>query len=241
MVKLSGLGGLRPQIRAQRSARDARGGLNLQGACWGDGVFVSGIPQVAVTQNRRMRNTQLFCQLANPTSNVDGGGDRVFGDSVHDGKFVSISYRCQGRKRKEQSPLVSEVTPGCWQHFGMDRSTFRQRFTWACAQAWYDLAIRGNQTRLANLLGVKSQAISQWLTHDTFPATAHMVLIAEKLNVSLDWLFTGRGNPIPGDNLSDEEWALIRRWRAYSPAQKAKISGVVEEIPPRTDDCEKAA
>ena len=123
----------------------------------------------------------------------------------------------------------------------MEQTTFRHRFTWACSQAGYDLAVRGNQTRLARLLGVKSQAISQWLSQDTFPATAHMLLIAEKLKVSLDWLFTGRGNPIPGDNLSEEEWALICRWRTYSPSQKAKISGVVEEIPPRLDDCEEAA
>ena len=241
MERLGGPRWLRPQIRAQRGARDAGRGFYLKGAGGGDGVLVARVPQIAVTQNRRVRDPQLFRQLTDPASLGDSHCNRVFGNVVHDPKFVSIPYRCQARQQKDLRGLVSEVFPGCGQHAGMEQSTFSQRFRWACAQAGYDLNIRGNQTILAALLGVRSQAISQWMSLDTFPATAHMLKMAEILGVSLDWMFTGRGNPIPGDNLTEEEWALIRRWRAYSPVQKAKISGVVEEIPPRLDDCEEAA
>ena len=241
MERLGGPGGLRPEIRAQRSARDSGRGFDLNGAGRGDGVRVASVPQIAVAQNRRMRDTKLFRQLTNPASLGNGSRNRVFCSVAHGHKFVSTAYRCQARPRKDLLDLVSEVSPGCGQHAGMDQSTFSHRFRWACAQAGYDLDVRGNQTRLAAVLGVRSQAISQWMSLDTFPATAHMLKMAEIFGVSLDWLFTGRGNPIPGDNLTEEEWALIRRWRTYSPVQKAKISGVVEEIPPRLDDCEQAA
>lgn len=142
---------------------------------------------------------------------------------------------------KRSAGTVSDILASRDKDRLMDEEHFRFRFRWACAKAGYDLDTRGNQARLAKILGVKSQAISQWLSQSTFPATEKMILIAEKLRISLDWLFTGRGNPIPGTNLTEEEWALIQRWRAYSPSQQAKISSLVEEIPPRADDCAEAA
>jgi transcriptional regulator with XRE-family HTH domain len=118
---------------------------------------------------------------------------------------------------------------------------FKERFRWACARAGYSLDIKGNQRRLAGLLGVSSQAISQWLSQATYPAAEKMLLIAEKLHISLDWLLVGRGNPVPGDDLTEEEWALVRRWRAYSPQQQTILAGLVQEIPPRYDNHDQAA
>ena len=238
---MDGLRRLSPQIRAKFRPWDAGSRLDGHGAAWRDGVRFAGIPQIAPAQNSGMSHPEQGSQLANPARFGDGGGDRVFSGGVHDDKFVSIPYRCQEGRRKLPGGLVSDNLPPLGHLALMDADHFQDRFRWACAKAGYDLAVRGNQARLAVILGVKSQAISQWLGQSTFPATEKMILIAEKLRISLDWLFTGRGNPIPGTSLTEEEWALIHRWRAYSPSQQAKISGLVDEIPPRAEDCEKAA
>lgn len=59
----------------------------------------------------------------------------------------------------------------------------------------------GNKAHFANILGIKPQTINSWITRNTFDAE---LIYSKCVNVSADWLMTGRGemlrkNGIPTD------------------------------------------
>ncbi len=55
----------------------------------------------------------------------------------------------------------------------------------------------GSKTQFANILGVKPQTISSWITRNTFDTE---LIYAKCENISADWLITGNGNMIHSDN-----------------------------------------
>lgn len=63
---------------------------------------------------------------------------------------------------------------------------------------------RGWQQRIADELGVKNQAIGQWMRGETLPCSAMMLKISQRFSVSLDWLMLNRGVcSIPVDTVTD--------------------------------------
>lgn len=67
---------------------------------------------------------------------------------------------------------------------------------WAIGQrVMLALTTRGvSQSNLAKTLGVTRAAVGQWKSGDTSPSSDNLVRISEILNVSFEWLGTGRGN-----------------------------------------------
>ena len=55
-----------------------------------------------------------------------------------------------------------------------------------------------NQARLAEALNLTPTIISEYLHGNKLPSAAHGVEIATQLDVSYDWLMTGRGPQRPG-------------------------------------------
>ena len=55
----------------------------------------------------------------------------------------------------------------------------------------------GNKSEFARLLGVTPQAITTWIARDTFDTET---IYAKCVNINADWLLTGAGNMLKGEN-----------------------------------------
>ncbi len=67
---------------------------------------------------------------------------------------------------------------------------------------------RLSQQALADLIGVSRSALAQWETDMSRPSLDNLRKIAEILDVSFEWLATGRGNQyitVNDDEVSDDE------------------------------------
>ncbi|MBK6800470.1 MAG: helix-turn-helix domain-containing protein [Novosphingobium sp.] len=71
---------------------------------------------------------------------------------------------------------------------------FAERLRQATALAGFSDE-RGWQQRIAEELGVKNQAIGQWMRGETLPSTSMMLKIARRFGVTLDWLLLNRVDP----------------------------------------------
>lgn len=54
-----------------------------------------------------------------------------------------------------------------------------------------------SQEALAEMLNVSRQAVSKWEQGAVYPETEKLILLSEKLDVSLDYLLRGKAEPIP--------------------------------------------
>jgi transcriptional regulator with XRE-family HTH domain len=65
-------------------------------------------------------------------------------------------------------------------------------------------AAKLSQTQLATLTGVKRSAVAQWeRTECTTPSVEHLAQIAISTGVHFEWLATGRGPALPGEQEFD--------------------------------------
>lgn len=65
-----------------------------------------------------------------------------------------------------------------------------------------------SQQALADLIGVSRSALAQWETNMSSPSLENLRKMAELLEVSFEWLATGRGNQYlhsPSDTICDTE------------------------------------
>lgn len=106
---------------------------------------------------------------------------------------------------------------------------FADRFRHATALAGFDDE-RGWQQRIADELGVKNQAIGQWMRGDTILSSAMMLKISQRFGVSLDWLLLNRGRIYPGDGVSEAEMGYLAKRRTLTPAQQKLVDNLLDEI-----------
>lgn len=76
-----------------------------------------------------------------------------------------------------------------------------------------------SQTDLANKLGVKPQAVGQWESGLTMPRNKRLPHIADALDVSHDWLVTGKAEDV-NTTLSTQEAALVELFRGLTEEQR---------------------
>ncbi|WP_095210618.1 helix-turn-helix domain-containing protein [Endozoicomonas ascidiicola] len=65
-----------------------------------------------------------------------------------------------------------------------------------------------SQQALADMIGVSRSALAQWETAMSSPSLENLRKMSEVLNVSFEWLATGRGNQYlihPGDGVNDSD------------------------------------
>lgn len=76
---------------------------------------------------------------------------------------------------------------------------------------------------LADLCGVRYQAVQQWFSGDTKKISPeHLAVIAKHYKVSLMWLITGEGSKT--DQPSDvTEQSLLKAWRTLPPSVKEAV------------------
>lgn len=68
----------------------------------------------------------------------------------------------------------------------------------------------GNKSEFARMIGVSPQAVSTWITRNTFDID---IIYAKCLNISPDWLLTGKGYMLKGEETEDASAPVV----SYDP------------------------
>lgn len=91
-------------------------------------------------------------------------------------------------------------------------------------------AVGISQKDLAEKIGIRPQAITEWKIGTTTSYTKYLPQIANVLNVSIDYLMTGeKETPIvQDDELTEKERALIERFRKLPPDRQQYVLGVTQ-------------
>lgn len=96
-----------------------------------------------------------------------------------------------------------------------ERKTFWQRLR----EAYFNKHRENlTQKKAAALVKATQGAGKRW-AHGGFPKMEHAIMLAEKLDVSVEWLLTGRGEKKP---LSAQEQQLVAYFRSL-PSEEARI------------------
>ena len=104
----------------------------------------------------------------------------------------------------------------------------------------------GRQSALVRMLGVSHRVAKKWLEGEEFPPTSKMVKIASTLNVRSNWLFSGQGEKVQGEQaeaivdqseisrsageLSQEAFDVASEWMRLPPQQRVAIRKVIKEL-----------
>lgn len=81
------------------------------------------------------------------------------------------------------------------------------------------------QVYAARLAGVKQPSVSDWNKHGNGPELDTAILIAKKLNICVEWLYTGRGPQRPGipdDLIARQLWGI---WPRVALSHRERILG----------------
>ena len=86
-------------------------------------------------------------------------------------------------------------------------------------------------TSLAVDLGISQEAISQYISGKIRPKLETIIKMAEILNTSTDYLLDLTENPTPSNfDLNEEEYILIKNYRALENIEKAKANTYIQTI-----------
>lgn len=76
------------------------------------------------------------------------------------------------------------------------------------------------QVEMAKVLGIAQPSVFQWKAGRNYPSHDMLVKIAKLTNVSVEWLYSGRGPMRPQDLISPEKANLIDRVEGLSPEKR---------------------
>jgi hypothetical protein len=88
----------------------------------------------------------------------------------------------------------------------------KKRTVWErVKEALHDASLPATQAEAAKIAQVKQPSVSDWNKQEGYPEMANAVRLAERLNVCVDWILTGREPKKPGppaEPLAQELWGL---------------------------------
>ncbi|WP_330927459.1 helix-turn-helix transcriptional regulator [Candidatus Sororendozoicomonas aggregata] len=92
-----------------------------------------------------------------------------------------------------------------------------------------------SQQALAGLIGVSRSALAQWETNMSSPSLGNLRKMAEVLDVSFEWLATGRGNQflsLASDSINDDDvdQEIIRSLSIMNVKKKRAILNVMKAM-----------
>ena len=92
-----------------------------------------------------------------------------------------------------------------------------------------------SQQALADLIGVSRSALAQWETQMSSPSLENLRKMAEVLDVSFEWLATGRGDQYltaPGDSISDTDvdYEIMRSLSQVDVKKKRAILNILKAM-----------
>lgn len=106
--------------------------------------------------------------------------------------------------------------------------------TWAARLQKARNRARLSQAALAKGIGVTPGAVAHWEIGRNSPPPEKLAQISEFLNISLDWLITGKESSNTTGNIptqeSDSQSSLHRKIRQLSPRQCAALEPVVDSL-----------
>lgn len=109
----------------------------------------------------------------------------------------------------------------------MKKRTFWQRVE----EAMTDAGHKPTQGAVAELIGIKQPSVSKW-TKAGKPSIEHVVILAGKLKVCVEWLYTERGPKRPLDAESSELLDLFTKLpQRQRDRVMAYIDGLVDRGP----------
>lgn len=83
------------------------------------------------------------------------------------------------------------------------------------------------KTELANKLNIRWPTLSEWAKNGSIPAADIALKIADYLNVSLEWLITGKEKE---NTITMEQKELLELCAKLTPEQSATIKTVIETM-----------
>lgn len=75
-------------------------------------------------------------------------------------------------------------------------------------------------------IGIDTSIMTAWSKRGTIPSADTVLKIANYLNVSMEWLITGR-NP---EGITDEEAELLRRYRTLDARDKSVVTVLLNAL-----------
>lgn len=88
---------------------------------------------------------------------------------------------------------------------------------------------RISNAELSRGTGIKTNTISDWKTKGTNPSADNIVRICDFLQISTDYLLTGKDNSPPSLSLRDDELELLRYYNALTILERGKVLARMED------------
>lgn len=111
-----------------------------------------------------------------------------------------------------------------------EKLAFARRFNHALDAAGVPPKGKNRMKLVAEMFGVTPKAAQKWTAGDAVPETARGMEIAEKLQISFEWLMTGRGAEKPPKSLSRDALLLAQIYDLVDKTAKAEIMGYTSYI-----------
>ena len=89
------------------------------------------------------------------------------------------------------------------------------------------------QIEIAKTLGIAQPSVFQWKAGRNYPSHDMLVKIAKLTNVSVEWLYSGRGPMRPPDQISPEKASLIDKIEALPADQYTVALQILEALSSR--------
>ncbi len=81
---------------------------------------------------------------------------------------------------------------------------------------------------LADYLGVNKSVIYTWRTRETDPGSEFILRICDFLNITIEWLITGKEKP-DTNNLTENEKELLQHFQKLPDREQIKFIGRIED------------
>jgi transcriptional regulator with XRE-family HTH domain len=94
--------------------------------------------------------------------------------------------------------------------------------------------MKPTQTGAGRLIGLSQPSVNDW-TLGSYPTMENAIALAEKLNVTVEWLLTERGpkRPLPQDALAQELWDM---WPQLDATTKGRLIGIASGLLQRLEE-----
>lgn len=80
------------------------------------------------------------------------------------------------------------------------------------------------QTAVAKLIDIRQPSVHEWEAGTSMPSIANVTKLALKTNVTVEWLYTNRGQKHPGPPMEPAAERLWSAWGRLSDEEKAELA-----------------
>lgn len=96
------------------------------------------------------------------------------------------------------------------------------------------------ESKLAEYLGINKSVVYAWRRRETNPPVEYLEQICTLLNVSIEWLVTGKEKPNT-NNLTENEKELLQHFQKLPDREQIKFIGRIEDAAARYQEEETSS